>query len=549
MAPKFPEVNVAPGEGQSPKSMMTDQDWDIKAFPHLHNFDGTNGKDQERKVKLTAQRYFIQRICNKEARFSKCPAYLYAAVAYLEERQINRNISLVGLRGRRLQTEDGKVSYELDDEYRAIESIPNTPKYWKKAKYEVLAKLDNFGPFQVFFTLSCADLRWEANFAAILLEKGYSINIKVAPKDGVPTPEIEARSAGGAWKPIKQFIAEDVEESNHELIRGNVLTATRYFHQRVKLFINKIVMAKSNPLCAKYYSYKVEFQQRGAAHVHGIIWLNLFRLEKLILKDGELAHPPDDYVIRDQESSYTPLKGIAKVFLKLRNCERLSKEDISILTVFIDSFTTVSTHGPTVGDDVVAIVKEVNTHNHSYTCLKRGTDCRFKYPRPPAPYTIVAEPLENLELAEERKILKKHKDVITAVLDALEDSTIVEDLMEKFDKASEKAGSEHREGRVKRIQELCKHAKVSYQDYIKALSTSRLGYTVVLQRDVDEIYVNSYNAEWIRAWDGNIDFQIALDFFSIITYITDYYSKDDSGTSELIKQGMAECTSKEVIVR
>ena len=52
--------------------------------------------------------------------------------------------------------------------------------------------------------------------------------------------------------------------------------------------------------------------------------------------------------------------------------------------------------------------------------------------------------------------------------------------------------------------------------------------------------------EFIRAWDANIDVQIALDFFSIITYIADYYSKDDSGTSDLIKQGMAECTSQVV---
>ena len=93
---------------------------------------------------------------------------------------------------------------------------------------------------------------------------------------------------------------------------------------------------------------------------------------------------------------------------------------------------------------------------------------------------------------------------------------------------------------------MCEHAKVSYQDYIKALSTSKMGYAVVLQRDIDESYVNSYNPEWIRAWDANIDVQIALDFFSIITYIADYYSKDDSGTSELIKQGMAECTSQVV---
>ena len=220
MTDKFPEVKVAPGEGQTPTSLMSDKDWDIKAFPHLHNFDGTNGKDQERKVSLTPQRYFIQKICNKESRFSKCPAYLYAAVGFLEERQINRNIALVGRRGRQHQSEDGKMFFELDDSYRSLESIPNTPKYWTTSRFEVFAKLDNFGPFQIFFTLSCADLRWDANFAAILLEKGYSINIKVVPIDGVPTPEIEARSAGGTWKPIKQFVAEEVEESYHELIRS-----------------------------------------------------------------------------------------------------------------------------------------------------------------------------------------------------------------------------------------------------------------------------------------------------------------------------------------
>ena len=56
MTNKYPEisvtntessVNIAPGEGQIPKDIMTDNDWDVKAFPHLHNPDGSNVKDQE----------------------------------------------------------------------------------------------------------------------------------------------------------------------------------------------------------------------------------------------------------------------------------------------------------------------------------------------------------------------------------------------------------------------------------------------------------------------------------------------------------------------
>ena len=42
--------------------------------------------------------------------------------------------------------------------------------------------------------------------------------------------------------------------SLHELIRGNVLLATRYFNQRVKKFFNKIVMGKNNPMNVEYYT-------------------------------------------------------------------------------------------------------------------------------------------------------------------------------------------------------------------------------------------------------------------------------------------------------
>ena len=167
--------------------------------------------------------------------------------------------------------------------------MKNTPKYWQKAKYEILAKLDNFGPFNVFFTLSCADLRWEANFAAILQDRGIELNYTCFEEDGKWSYIIEARTSSGAWKPIEKFLEEDMEESKHELIRGNVVTATRYCHQRVKSFMSKIVMAKSNPMSVKYYTWRAEFQERGALHVHGTIWVNTRKLEMLKEVNGRLC--------------------------------------------------------------------------------------------------------------------------------------------------------------------------------------------------------------------------------------------------------------------
>ena len=127
-------------------------------------------------------------------------------------------------------------------------------------KYEILAKIDNLGPFNLFFTLSCADQRWNANFAEILMRKGHAVSYSKNSSDISQEPIIKVHSSDGTWKPLMQFIQEDIEESSHELIRGNVVPATRYFHSRVSRFINKILLQKSNPMSVQYYSYKVEFQ-------------------------------------------------------------------------------------------------------------------------------------------------------------------------------------------------------------------------------------------------------------------------------------------------
>ena len=76
------------------------------------------------------------------------------------------------MRGRKNTTPDGAAQYELNDAFTTFEGIKNTPKYWQKVKHEMIAKLENIGPFHLFFTLSCADLRWPENLTALLIERG-----------------------------------------------------------------------------------------------------------------------------------------------------------------------------------------------------------------------------------------------------------------------------------------------------------------------------------------------------------------------------------------
>ena len=61
--------------------------------------------------------------------------------------------------------------------------------------------------------------------------------------------------------------------------------------------------------------------------------------------------------------------------------------------------------------------------------------------------------------------------------------------------------------------------------YHTLLGFSTKGFSVVLKRDVDEIYVNKYNSEWLQVWSANLDFSPVFDFYGIISYVADYYMK------------------------
>ena len=42
--------------------------------------------------------------------------------------------------------------------------------------------------------------------------------------------------------------------------------------------------------------------------------------------------------------------------------------------------------------------------------------------------------------------------------------------------------------------------------------------------------------EWLEAWDGNLDIQPCFDYFAVITYVTDYPTKDDTGVTAILKE-------------
>ena len=82
--------------------------------------------------------------------------------------------------------------------------------------------------------------------------------------------------------------------------------------------------------------------------VHGVLWLNLGKLEK-------------------QEK----FRGAKSAFIKLRKGTPLSPADREVVCRMVDEFTTVSLCPAEVGPDVVQKVKDVNTHHHTKKACRK----------------------------------------------------------------------------------------------------------------------------------------------------------------------------------
>ena len=141
-------LTFAPGEGKKPIDFLNMPHWEIKSWPTLLP-DGKFGLDHKRKIKLTRQQYFTQRLLNKDDRFAKNPDYCFSAMSMVEAERLRSNANLTGMRGKRKVGPGGHASYQVEDPCSVFEKIPGTPKYWQSVKYEMIAKLENIGPFQV----------------------------------------------------------------------------------------------------------------------------------------------------------------------------------------------------------------------------------------------------------------------------------------------------------------------------------------------------------------------------------------------------------------
>ena len=478
------------GEGKHVRDWLRDEIFDITAFPDKHP-DGKFGLHYNRMTKLSAKQYFNQRIMHHDPRFRKDPEYIFVAEQLCTRQALERQISISARRGSLQKSDQGPSHYKLganSDSFNIFQKIPGTPSYYKLFRNETFARIEQKGKFHCFWTLSCGEKQWPEVWAAILREEGYNVKYIDVSYNGT-FEEILVDNI-----PLSEFIEKKIPNVS-SFMKDHFVLLTRLFDSRVKAFLTHIL--KNSGI--ESYSYRIEFQLRGMPHVHGIGWFSKDIVEKYINQDGSF------------------------------------KENVSQL---VEKWVSVSLQNDDT--DLNDLVQKVQVHKHRRSCLKQQNiydqstskekkllleeSCRYGFPKPPSEKTIIADlspddiPEKELEIYE--NVLKKVRNKLSNIKIDEEDMSL-----DEFLKSIDMEGQ--------------------HDLYYKALKVSKRGKVTILMRTVRERMVNNYVQNFLRAWEANLDFQICLDNYAVVTYITDYLTKTDMRLTKMLKKALKENQSKD----
>ena len=179
---------------------------------------------------------------------------------------------------------------------------------------------------------------------------------------GIPTWFLTLSAADMKWPEVIQVIArkygtiymdDEVLQLSWMMksmwLRSNPVTVARMFQYRLDTFVTTFLKSSSKPIGEVVeYVIWIEFQARGSPHAHTLIWI--------------------------------------------KDAPKLGYSDEEDVTAFIDKY--VSCYLPET-DELYTLVQNLQIDHHSQTCRRKGS-CRFNYPKPPLPCTIILhEPQDN----------------------------------------------------------------------------------------------------------------------------------------------------------
>jgi len=453
--------SVAPAEGNKPISMFTDAMGEAKSFPSLFP-SGINTYDEDREKRLTRSKYMDVRLMSADRRFTQTN-YIFYALFSIELDQLISGISISMRKGAVHGVNAGQLSnkeelYSMmkkDEGFRYLQALRGSPEYWRTTMNDLFAMIRQLGLPTWFCTFSAAELsRWPETIEAIVRNTGHTVDF-----DSLEWAE------------------------KCDILRSDPVTAVRMFDHRVNAFLSKVIRSPANPIGKVVeFFYRVEFQQRGAPHIHCLFWIE---------------NAPIFDKATDEEV-----------------CE------------YVDGYISCTLPDAEAAPELHEIVSSVQMHRkkHTQSCKKGKKECRFSFPRPIAPDTFVVRPdgaqVDVDDSGEENLSGKKARQFLEKM------STILSDDEKLPNMTSEEV--------------ILESGFASFRQMQEAMRKIAKKPSIVMKRNTQDVWVNNYNPDLLLAWNANMDIQYILDPYSCIMYILSYISKSEHELGDILKQARQE---------
>ena len=430
----------APGEGQHPLSLYQDRDAEYLCFPTIFCGQTPPSRD-ERLVPVHYSDIVKWELRSVDRRAAQSVPNIFFKHKKLQMKQISDKVNLAI---RRCKKRGQKITAAEARDSSYVDKLVNLDE-----GYYIFRQLRNSPAY--------LETRKKDIFAMIrqLSLPSWFMSLSAADTRWTDLLKMLAKLNDGIVYSDKELENLSWQEKT-KLVQKDPVTCSRYFDHRVQEFLNTVLKSSCEPIGKLLdYFYRVEFQQRGSPHIHMLVWIE--------------------------------------------NAPTLETNSEREIVQFVDKYLTCNTD-----NEKTANLVGLQSHKHSRTCRKKGKPiCRFGFPLPPLPRTMLLYPLEE----DVDKYKKKNTELLKAMNEYKDNVDMTfEEFLENF-------------------------AKMDFDDYIKCIRSSLKAPKVFLKRKTKDMRINLFNEGILCAWKANLDIQIVLEPYGCASYIVGYISKSQRGMS------------------
>ena len=422
----------------------------------------------------------------------------------------------------------------INRSYDAFKTVRGTSPYYEAAKKNLMAILRQKGCPTLFLTLSCAEYKWDNLIKEIL---------QVKEKRIVDINEVTNMSSS----------------ARNKLLIENPVISTLHFSKRMdKIFRYFQTTDAFKPYRMADYFFRIEFQARGAPHLHSLIYLEEERIDE---ESGEIEWKPVKSMYQETDNNEQRQEIIDSIERCAEHliCASLSDIQCDDCNSSEDPGSMKNTDCPNC-KEIIERVQNFNCgHSCGFSCHKKKRQltikedeghgyldkqmaeeemvhllCRYGFPKevmeettfiPAIPKDIDAKVLEKMKA--DYKKLRKYMIRQTSTEEkwkVFKEMTYEEFLF--------KAGfmpednDKTQEDRV----------KMAHSRYLECLAVGLKGNGKIFpKRKCADVYTNNFNINLMKIHEANMDIQLVSDPWCCCEYVTDYITKAEAGRSDVLQ--------------